>query len=52
MRQVLHYHFERRSENHLDWLINVIKSEKYFQADSIIRTNKKTKYYNKTLKSA
>lgn len=52
MRQVLPYHFERRSKNHLDWLVNVIKSEKYFQADSIISTNRPARGILKNLKSA
>ncbi len=52
MKQTLHYQFKRRSENHLDWLINVIKSEKYFQADSFIMTNSRTDRFLKNLKSA
>ncbi|SFN80280.1 hypothetical protein SAMN04487989_104103 [Bizionia echini] len=52
MKQTLHYQFKRRSKNHLDWLINVIKSEKYFQADSIILTNNQTNRFSRNLKSA
>lgn len=36
MEATLNYPFKRQSENHLDWLINIIKSEKYFQADGFI----------------
>lgn len=36
MEATLNYPFKRKSENHLDWLINIIKSEKYFQADGFI----------------
>ncbi|EMQ94267.1 hypothetical protein D778_00982 [Xanthomarina gelatinilytica] len=52
MRQALPYHFERRSKNHLDWLVNVIKSETYFQADSIISTNRPARDFLKNLESA
>ncbi|MFV0572595.1 MAG: hypothetical protein ACK5M1_09230 [Xanthomarina gelatinilytica] len=54
MRQALPYHFERRSKNHLDWLVNVIKSETYFQADSdsLISTNRPARSFLKNLKSA
>lgn len=36
MEATLNYPFKRQTENHLDWLINVIKSERYFEADSYI----------------
>ena len=36
METTLNYPFKRRSENHLDWLLNIIKSEKYHEADSYI----------------
>ncbi|HLW06325.1 hypothetical protein [Xanthomarina gelatinilytica] len=36
MEATLNYRFNRQSENHLDWLLNIIKSEKYYQADSYI----------------
>ncbi|WP_171971880.1 hypothetical protein [Mangrovimonas sp. DI 80] len=36
MEQALPYRFKRRSKNHFDWLLNVIKSEKYHEAESII----------------
>ncbi|WP_417213751.1 hypothetical protein [Bizionia sp.] len=52
MNQTLHYEFERKSKNHLDWLINVIKSEKYFQADSIIISGKESNRFSRNLKSA
>ncbi|MFL0352160.1 hypothetical protein [Xanthomarina sp. GH4-25] len=41
MEATLNYSFNRKSENHFDWLLNVIKSEKYYEADSsIIPLNK------------
>lgn len=52
MSQILHYHFERRSKNHLDWMANIIKSENYFLADSIIITNRQMNQFNGNLKSA
>ncbi len=36
METTLNYHFKRQSENHLDWLINIIKSEKYYQVEGNI----------------
>jgi hypothetical protein len=36
METTLTYAFRRKSENHLDWLLNIVKSEKYFQAESYI----------------
>ena len=36
METTLNYNFKRQSENHLDWLINIIKSEKYYEIDSYI----------------
>ncbi|WP_262711995.1 hypothetical protein [Formosa maritima] len=36
MKATLNYSFIRQSENHLDWLLNFIKSEKYFEVDSFI----------------
>ncbi|WP_157514621.1 hypothetical protein [Mangrovimonas sp. TPBH4] len=36
MEHALPYRFKRRSKNHFDWLLNVIKSEKYHEAESII----------------
>ena len=40
MEATLNYSFNRKSENHLDWLLNIIKSEKYYEADSHIVTLK------------
>ncbi|WP_223033312.1 hypothetical protein [Hanstruepera marina] len=50
MIQVLPYHFERRSKNHFDWMLNIIKSESYFKADSIIldQTHQKNRNFNKS----
>ncbi|WP_157809602.1 hypothetical protein [Ulvibacter sp. MAR_2010_11] len=36
MEKALNYPFQRRSANYFEWLYEVIKSEKYFQADSVI----------------
>lgn len=36
METTLPYNFQRKSENYFDWLLNTIKSENYFQADSQI----------------
>jgi hypothetical protein len=36
MEAKLKYNFKRQSENHLDWLINIIKSEKYYQIEANI----------------
>ena len=38
MGATLHYRFERRSKNYLDWLINTIKSERYSECEAIIVT--------------
>lgn len=38
MGATLHYQFERRSKNYLDWLINTIKSERYSECEAIIVT--------------
>lgn len=39
MKTTLNYTFERRTNNHFEWLLTVIKSEKYFEADSLIMTS-------------
>ena len=31
METTLRYRFIRQSKNHLDWLVNIIKSERYFE---------------------
>ncbi|MGK0323569.1 MAG: hypothetical protein ACJARX_001451 [Psychroserpens sp.] len=36
METKLSYSFRRQSENYLDWLLNIVQSEKYFQAESYI----------------
>lgn len=38
MESTLNYKFKRQSKNHLEWLLNTIKSERYFQAESYIVT--------------
>jgi hypothetical protein len=43
MEKVLNYSFERRSANYMEWLYEVIKSEKYFQVDAVIVTKNLTK---------
>ncbi len=52
MIQVLPYRFKRRSKNHFDWMLNVIKSESYFKADSIIldQNCQKNRIFNKSAK--
>ncbi|MBD0832094.1 hypothetical protein [Aestuariibaculum sediminum] len=41
MEATLKYKFNRKSKNHIDWLLNVIKSEKYYLTDSyIVRLDK------------
>ena len=40
MERNLRYRFHRRSKNHFDWLLNIIKSEKYYQAEGMIILNK------------
>lgn len=36
METTLNYNFKRQSKNHLDWLINIIQSEKYYQDEGNI----------------
>jgi hypothetical protein len=36
METSLNYNFQRKSENHVDWLLNIIKSEKYYQIEGLI----------------
>jgi hypothetical protein len=36
MEATLNYNFKRKSDSYLDWLMNTIKSEKYFQAEGDI----------------
>ncbi len=36
METTLKYKFKRRSKNHLDWLINIVKSEKYYLLEASI----------------
>lgn len=36
MEKALNYRFQRRSTSFLEWLYQEIKSEHYFQADSVI----------------
>ncbi|CDF77927.1 hypothetical protein BN863_2150 [Formosa agariphila KMM 3901] len=42
MEKTLHYRFQRRSKNYFDWLLNIIKSEKYYQAEGVIVLNNNT----------
>ncbi len=46
METTLKYTFERRSKNHLDWLLNIVKSEKYYQLEASI-VNLKTGMFKK-----
>lgn len=34
MESTLNYSFKRQSKNHLDWLIYIIKSEKYYEVET------------------
>lgn len=52
MIQVLPYHFKRRSKNHFDWMLNIIKSETYFRADSIILDNNFSDFNTKNIKKS
>lgn len=36
MEKVLNYKFKRRTNNHYEWLYEVVKSEKFYQAESLI----------------
>jgi len=36
MKTTLNYSFKRQSKNHLDWMVNIIKSEKYYQFEGHI----------------
>lgn len=38
MKTELNYNFKRQTENHLDWLINFIKSERCFEIEATILT--------------
>lgn len=38
MERALNYPFQRKSENFLEWLHDTVKSEKYFEVDSMIVT--------------
>ena len=39
METSLNYNFQRKSKNHVDWFLNIIKSEKYYQIEAIILNN-------------
>jgi hypothetical protein len=39
METTLNYPFERKSKNHLDWMINIIKSEKYYLYEGFAEVN-------------
>ena len=38
MEATLNYPFSRKSKNHLDWMVNIIKSEKYYLDGGIAET--------------
>ncbi|MBP0905706.1 hypothetical protein ACFSKN_15925 [Mariniflexile gromovii] len=42
MKTTLTYSFKRQSKNHLDWLINIIKSEKYSEIEASLLSNNST----------
>ena len=39
MENTLKYNFKRKSENHLDWLINFVKSERCFEIEATLNNN-------------
>jgi hypothetical protein len=41
MDTILTYRFRSQSKNHLDWLVNIIKSEKYFEYEGSVSNIKK-----------
>ena len=41
MEVALNYKFKRRSTNYFEWLHEVVKSENYFQVDSMIIVSKR-----------
>lgn len=43
MEKALNYSFKRRSASYMEWLYEVIKSERYFQVDAMIVTKDLTK---------
>lgn len=44
METTLNYNFKRQSENHLDWLINIIKSERYYEIEATLVNTKNTMF--------
>ncbi|MFH4964248.1 hypothetical protein V8G69_04530 [Gaetbulibacter sp. M235] len=44
MEANLNYTFKRKSDSYLDWLMNIIKSEKYYQAEGEIFSIEKQYY--------
>ncbi|WP_274475779.1 hypothetical protein [Mangrovimonas aestuarii] len=45
MENVLNYRFRRRSKNYYDWMLNIIKSEKYHQTEAMIADNSTRQYF-------
>lgn len=45
MKKALNYTFESRSTSYLDWLYNVVRSEKYFKEDAATIMEDITKSY-------
>ncbi|HMQ45560.1 hypothetical protein [Mariniflexile maritimum] len=46
MNTTLNYQFKRQSNNHLDWLINIIKSERYYEIEASIVNFNSSGYFD------
>lgn len=44
MEANLKYQFKRQSKNHFDWLINFVKSERYYEIEATLVNTKNTMY--------
>lgn len=44
MKTTLNYNFTRKSKDYLDWLLNIINSEKYFELDAMMSNSSDTTY--------
>ncbi len=48
MQTTLNYNFKRKSANHLDWLLNIIKSERYFEMECSVKSMRSNFQSNNT----
>ena len=48
MQTTLNYNFKRKSANHLDWLLNIIKSERYFEMEYAVNSMRNNFQNNST----